>query len=132
MREKPACLVAVVDDDPSIGEATTSLLQANGFKTRCFRSAAEFLNSAELEETACLVLDLRLSGMSGLELQHNLAANHRRIPTIFITAHGTPELRERAMRAGATAFLSKPFSEEALLNSVRRTFEQGPETQEGK
>ena len=124
MRNQPEHLVSIVDDDPSICEATISLLKANGFKTRSFCSALEFLNCPQLEETSCLILDVRLSGMSGLELQRHLAQESRRIPIIFVTAHGTPESREEAMRAGAIAFLSKPFSEEALLNSIRLALEK--------
>lgn len=101
-----------------------SLLKANGFRTCSFCSALEFLNCPQLEETSCLILDVRLSGMSGLELQRHLAQESRRIPIIFVTAHGTPESREEAMRAGAIAFLSKPFSEEALLNSIRLALEK--------
>ncbi len=119
MREKPEHLVAIVDDDPSICEATISLLKANGFKTHSFCSALEFLDCPQLDETSCLILDCRLSGMSGLELQRNLAVKNFQIPIIFITAHGTPEICGEAMRAGAIAFLSKPFSEEALLSSIR-------------
>jgi len=132
MRKKPEHLVSIVDNDPSICEATISLLKANGFRTRSFCSAAEFLDSPQLDETNCLILDLRLAGMSGLELQRHLAEKNRRIPIIFITAHGTPEIREEAMRAGAIAFLSKPFSEEALLDSIRLAFETPTDTEESK
>ena len=134
MREKPESeyLVTIVDDDPSICEATISLLKANGFKTRSFCSAAEFLNSPELDETDCLILDLRLTGMSGPELQRHLAGKNRRIRIIFITAHGTPETREESLRAGAIAFLSKPFSEEALLNSIRLAINNCTDTEERK
>ncbi len=124
MQEPAKHLVAVVDDDPSICEATISLLEANGFRTQSFRSAMEFLDSRQLDETGCLILDLQLTGMSGLELQRHLAGKNRRIPIVFITAHGTPEDREEVMRAGAVAFLSKPFSEEALLNSIRLALEK--------
>jgi FixJ family two-component response regulator len=124
MREKPEHLVSIVDDDPSICEATISLLKANGFRTRSFCSALELLNCPQLDEIGCLILDLRLSGMSGLELQRQLAEAGHRIPIIFITAHGTTEAREEAMRAGAVAFLSKPFSEEALLNSIHLALEK--------
>ncbi|MGH7992925.1 MAG: response regulator transcription factor [Limisphaerales bacterium] len=123
MCEKAKHLVAVVDDDPSVCEATISLLKANGFGAESFCSAAEFLNSPQLDGARCLILDLQLSDMSGLELQRHLAGENRRIPVIYITAHGTPETREEAMRAGAIAFLSKPFSEEALLNSIRLALE---------
>ena len=130
MREKPEHLVSIVDDDPSICEATSSLLQANGFKTRSFCSAVEFLNSPEFHETDCLILDLRLSGMSGLELQRHLAGKNCRIPIVFIASHGTPDTREEAMRAGAIAFLSKPFSEEALLRSIHSALKHPAHSEE--
>lgn len=119
MINKAAALVSITEDDESVREATSSLIRAGGFRTECFASAAEFLNSAHIEETKCLVLDLQMHGMSGLELQGHLARENRGIPIIFITAHASPENREKAMRAGAVAFLPKPFSDEALLRAIR-------------
>ena|SRR6516165_169570 len=132
MLEYARHLVSIVDDDPSVCEATISLLKANGFRARCFPSAEEFLNCPELGETSCLILDLRLSGMSGLELLDRLVKANTRLPVIFITAHGTREAQEEAMRAGAIAFLSKPFSEEALLNSIHSALGATPNTKERK
>lgn len=109
----------VVDDDPSVCEAMINLLKANGFKGQSFCSAVEFLNSPQLNETGCLILDLHMPGISGLELQQLLVRENRRIPIICISARGTSESRGEVMRAGAVAFLSKPFNEEALLNSMR-------------
>ena len=119
MQEKPKHLVVIVDDDPSICQATASLLRANGFKAASFCTAAEFLNSPQLDEVGCLILDLHLPGMSGLELLRHLADENCKIPTICISADGTSGARQEVMRAGAVAFLSKPFSEDALLKSIR-------------
>jgi len=91
MLERERHLVSIVDDDPSVREATTSLLRANGFVAQSFSSASEFLNSQDLEETECIVLDLRMPGMDGLELQRHLAAEHRPIPIVIVTAHGTTD-----------------------------------------
>jgi|GEM_PF-201523 len=124
MPENPGQTIAILDDDPSVREALVSLLNANGFTTESFSDASTFLNCSCLEKFACLVLDLRLQGMGGLELQRHLAAEGRRVSIIFITAHGTPENREQALHAGATDFLSKPFSEDALLRAVRRGLEK--------
>jgi FixJ family two-component response regulator len=129
MVEQVRQLISIVDDDECVCEAVTSLLKANGLTCKCFSSATEFLNSPNLEQTGCLILDLCLSDMSGLELQRHLAG---RIQVIFVTSHGTPENREEAMRAGAVAFLSKPFSEDALLNSIHRALGNGANAEERK
>jgi FixJ family two-component response regulator len=112
-------LIAIVDDDESICEAVKSLLKSVGFKAEAFTSAQEFSNSDDRYRTACLILDLRMPGMSGLELQGQLAAANCRIPIIFISAHDHEDARARAFEAGAIDFLHKPFSEEALLKGVR-------------
>jgi FixJ family two-component response regulator len=111
-------LISFVDDDDSVRESVRGLLRSVRFGVETFASAEEFLRSDRASETDCLILDVRMSGMSGLELQSRLVANHRDIPVVFITAHGDEELRSRALRAGAVDFLLKPFSEEALLNAV--------------
>lgn len=116
-------LVAMVDDDESVREATTSLLRSNGIGTEAFSSAEEFLNSRLLVKTSCLLLDIGMPGMNGLELQRHLAGEGRRIPVIFITARDDQESRMEAMRAGAVDFLSKPFSEEALLKAIHNALE---------
>jgi len=90
-----------------------------GIEARDFASAEDFLNSEMLRKTGCLIADIRMPGMSGLELQHTLNAKGCRIPTIFITAHGDEKIRLQAMRGGAVEFLSKPFDDEVLLDSVR-------------
>jgi len=113
-----AKFVAIVDDDDSMRDALQGLLKAVGLSARTFESAEEFLESGHQRETACLITDIRMPGMSGLELQKRLNAEHCRIPTIFITAHGDEEMRFQALRAGAVEFLPKPFDDEALVESV--------------
>src|SRR5277367_1172863 len=116
-------LVAIVDDDDSMRGALQGLLKVAGFPAQAFASAEEFLKSGQQHQTACLIADIRMPGMSGLELQAQLNAEHCRIPTIFITAHGDAKMRMQAMRAGAVEFLAKPFDDEALLQSVRAAME---------
>jgi FixJ family two-component response regulator len=112
-------LIAVVDDDEAIREATESLIRSVGFRAVVFPSAEDFLRSSHLQDTACSIVDVRMPGMSGLELQRQLAAANYSMPIIFITAHGDEEARARALRAGAVAFLDKPFSDEVLLRAVQ-------------
>src|SRR5919108_3148559 len=114
-----ANMVAIVDDDESVRSALQGLMKAVGFPARSFASAEEFLKSGQQHQTACLIADIRMPGMSGLELQAKLNADRCRIPTIFITAHGDAKMRMQALRAGGVEFLAKPFDDEALLDSVR-------------
>jgi len=116
-------LVAIVDDDDLMRGALQGLLKAVGLPARSFASAEEFLTSGQYRETACLIADIRMPGMSGLELQAKLNAEHCRIPTIFITAHGDAKMRMQALRAGAVEFMAKPFDDEGLLESVRAALE---------
>ena len=116
-------LVAIVDDDDSVRGALHGLLKAVGLPAIAFASAEEFLSSGQYRETACLIADIRMPGMSGLELQAKLNAEHCRIPTIFITAHGDTKMRMQALRAGAVEFMAKPFDDEVLLASVRAALE---------
>jgi FixJ family two-component response regulator len=116
--------VAIVDDDDSMRAALQGLLKAAGLSSRAFESAEQFLGSGHQRETACLITDIRMPGMSGLELQARLNADDCRIPTIFITAHGDEEMRFRALRAGAVEFLPKPFDDEVLIESIRAAFER--------
>ena len=112
-------LVAIVDDDDSMRNALDGLLKSVGVPTKAFSSAEEFLKSGQQHHTSCLIADIRMPGMSGLDLQAQLNAERCRIPTIFITAHGDDKMRLQALRAGAVEFLSKPFDDEVLLESVR-------------
>jgi FixJ family two-component response regulator len=116
-------LVAIVDDDDLMRGALQGLLKAVGLSARAFASAEEFLKSGQQYQTACLIADIRMPGMSGLELQAKLNTEHCRIPTIFITAHGDTKMRMQALRAGAVEFMAKPFDDEALLESVRAALE---------
>ena len=114
-----ANLIAVVDDDAAVRRTTARLIEAFGFRAAAFESADEFLASDQMSEASCLVADVEMPGMSGLELQSHLAAAGRGIPIIFITAYDRKEWRQRAMQAGAIAFLTKPFTEELLLQTIR-------------
>jgi FixJ family two-component response regulator len=115
--------IAIVDDDDSVRSALEGMLKAIGLPARAFASGEEFLSSGERNCAACLITDIRMPGMSGLELQAKLNAEHCKIPTIFITAHGDAKMRMQAMRAGAVEFLAKPFDDEVLLDSVRAALE---------
>ncbi len=117
-------LVAIVDDDDSVRGTLKELLRSAGFSSQTFESAEDFLGSGHRQETACLITDIRMPGMSGLELQAKLNAERCKIPTIFITAHGDEEMRLQALRAGAVEFLPKPFDDEALIESVRAALER--------
>src|ERR1700682_5833082 len=112
-------MVAIVDDDDLMRSALQGLLKAVGLPAQAFASAEEFLMSGLQRETACLITDIRMPGMSGLELHAKLNAERCCIPTIFITAHGDAKMRMQALRAGAVEFLAKPFDDEVLLESVR-------------
>jgi FixJ family two-component response regulator len=118
-RERKAKMVAVVEDDESYRAAVQRLLKAAGVAVRSFASAEDFLNSGKQHDTGCLIADIRMPGMSGLDLQAKLNAEHCPIPIIFITAHGDEEMRMQAMRGGAVKFLAKPFDGAILLDSVR-------------
>jgi FixJ family two-component response regulator len=112
-------LISVVDDDDSVRESLRGLLRSVKFGVEAFASAEEFLSSGRVPETDCLILDVRMPGMGGLELQRRLVSSHPQMPVIFISAHGDEELRSRALRGAAVDYLLKPFSEEALLNAVQ-------------
>ena len=112
-------LVALVDDDRSVQSALKDLMESAGLSARCFGSAEEFLESEQRKQTACLVADIRMPGMSGLELQAKLKAEGSRIPIIFITAHGDAKMKMQAMKAGAVECLFKPIDDEVLLENVR-------------
>src|SRR5436190_9219785 len=112
-------VVSIVDDDVSVRRSTRRLLRSSGFRSEAFASAEEFLNSQSAGETACLILDLRMPGMNGLELQRRLAQNGNPVPVIFLTAHASEEDERSGLRAGAVRFLRKPISKEALLTAIR-------------
>ena len=116
-------LISIVDDDKLVRKSIERLIKSSGFRVQAFASAEDFLRYGNHRDTACLILEARLPGMSGLELQRQLAASHSRVPIIFVSAHDVQEAREKALRAGAVAFLGKPFSDEALLTVVRSALE---------
>jgi len=116
-------VVAIVDDDAAVRAALEGLLRSAGLTARAFESAENFLESGQHLQTACLITDIRMPGMSGLELQAKLNGEHCRIPIVFITAHGDTQMRMQALRAGAVEFLAKPFNDEVLLETVRAALE---------
>jgi FixJ family two-component response regulator len=120
-------LVCIVDDDPSLLRALGRLLRTAGFTVEAFPSAEEFLEAEHRVPPRCLVLDVRLSGMSGFQLHEKLLATGTPPPVVFITAHDDPDTRERARRAGAIQYLRKPFEDAALIDALyRATAAQSP------
>ena len=115
--------IAIVDDDKSVQSALQDLMEADGLSARCFGSAEDFLQSGMQRGAACLIVDIRMPGMSGLELQARLKADRLNTPIIFITAHGDARVQMQAMKEGAAEFLVKPFDRQALLNRVRATLD---------
>ena len=111
-------LICVVDDDSLIRDSIQRLLRSFGFRVETLASGEEFWNSGYLAETACLILDVRMPGMSSIELHRQLVASHYEIPVIFITAYEDEGMRAQALREGAAALLIKPFSEQALINAI--------------
>jgi FixJ family two-component response regulator len=112
-------IVSIVDDDVSVRRSTRRLLRSSGFRAEVFASAEEFLGSEWARNTACLILDLRMPGMNGLELQRRLVQNLNPVPVIFLSAHASEENERSAMQAGAVQFLRKPIGKEALLSAIR-------------
>jgi FixJ family two-component response regulator len=121
---EPDAVVFVVDDDPSVRRSTERLLRLAGLKVQTYSSAREFLDGHRPEGPACLVLDVRMPGLSGIDLQRDLAHSGIHIPIIFITAHGDIPMTVRAMKAGAVEFLTKPFRGRSLLDAVRAAIER--------
>ena len=113
-----APLISIVDDDDSLRNALENLMRSAGLRAQGFSSAEAFLRSEQLQETGCLILDVRMPGMSGLELQRQMAVGNSHIPIIFITAYEADDWRTQALEAGAVAFLYKPFHEGELLNAI--------------
>lgn len=116
-------IIAIVDDDAPLREALSSLLNAAGFSTQTFANAEDFLNSAHRQNAICLVLDIRLPGMNGIELQRALNASGSSIPIVFITAHGDATVKDLVMSSGAVAFLNKPVRSGALLKEIYSALE---------
>ena len=124
-------LISIIDDDESVRRTTIRLIESFGFRAAAFESAERFLSSLHLNDASCLIVDVRMPGMNGLQLQSQLAAAGCRIPIVFITSYDDKESRQRAMQAGAVAFLGKPFTDEELLQWIRsalRQKENGTET----
>jgi FixJ family two-component response regulator len=122
-RRQSSRLIAIVDDDKSVQSALQDLIESEGLSTLCFGSAEEFLDSGVQDEAGCLIADIRMPGISGIELQSRLKADRCRIPIIFITAHGDPKMRAQAIRDGAVEFLTKPFDNTVLLETVHAAIE---------
>jgi FixJ family two-component response regulator len=120
--------IAIVDDDEAVRKATGSLLRSLGHHIAIFATAQEFLNSAHLLETSCLITDVQMPGMSGIELQAHLKAEGRKFPVIVITAFPNDRVRERAMQNGASCVLTKPFSEETLTDCLDRALKSDSAT----
>ena len=117
-------LIAVVDDEEAIREATESLIRSVGFRAVVFPSAEDFLGSNHLQDTGCLIVDVRLPGLSGLDLQRELAAAQITLPIIFITGHGDIPMTVQAMKAGAVEFLTKPFRDQDLLDAIQQAIDR--------
>ena len=116
-------LVSIVDDDPSVRSSTRRLLRSSGMRAEVFASAEEFLQSGNMTETGCLLLDMSMPGINGLELQRRLAETNHTIPIVFLSARASEEEERRALRAGAANFLRKPVSKEALLRAISAVLE---------
>ena len=115
-------MIAIIDDDPFVRQATDDLLRSLGYRTAAFASAEDFLQSSRIQETTCLISDVQMPGLSGVDLQRVLVAQGNRTPMIFITAYFDERIRQNVMEAGAVGYLSKPFDEDsliALLESAR-------------
>jgi FixJ family two-component response regulator len=114
-------LISVVDDDESTRHSTALLIESFGFRAAAFESAESLFKSDQLHETSCLIVDVQMPGVNGLQLQRHLAASGYKLPVIFITAYDNKESRQQAMQAGAVAFLIKPFNDELLLETIRES-----------
>jgi FixJ family two-component response regulator len=122
-------MISIVDDDASMREATASLMRAAGFSPEAFSCADEFLQSEALPHTNCLIADVQMPGMSGVELQGRLVQSGKPIPTVFVTAFPDEKVRERALEAGAVCFLTKPFNEDELLKCVQTALDQSQQAE---
>ncbi len=111
-------MIAIVDDDESVREATKSLVRSLGYQAATFGSAEEFLGSAQLKATSCLITDVRMPGMSGVELQDRLIADGRSMPTVFISAFSDERVQQQVLESGAIGYLHKPFEEDRLIECI--------------
>ncbi len=128
---EPKSIVFVVDDDESVRSSLKLLIEASGYEVVTFKSAEDFLNSRFRENPCCLILDIRLPGMSGFQLQEHLVKSQTRIPVIFITAQDRYRMEDEAMKLGAVAYLKKPFDEQCLLDAIHSLATRGSEFREG-
>src|SRR5690242_14947045 len=119
MSESPMRHIGIIEDDALVREGLKDCMESAGYSVESYGSAEDFLAAHTAQRAACLILDIDLPGMSGLELQSRLSAEKEPVPVVFVTAHGTDSNREQALRNGATALLSKPVRAEELLNTVR-------------
>ena len=126
-KNRELALISIVDDDDLLRKSTRRLLRSTGFRAEAFASAEEFLSSGYLEETACLILDFRMPGMNGLQLQRHLTDKGNRIPIIFISAQENEIFYKEGIQAGAVLFLQKPVSEELLLRAIHSALKTPPE-----
>ena len=117
-------VISIIDDDPSIRTATDNLLRSLGYAVRTFVSAEEFLRSAHLNDTSCVIADVQMPGMSGVDLQSRLLSQGHRVPFIFITAFPEKTVRARALKAGAICFLTKPFDRQTLIRCLDTALER--------
>jgi FixJ family two-component response regulator len=117
-------MISIVDDDEAVRNATRALIRSLGYRVETFASAEEFLESDRLHETACLISDVQMPGLNGIELQARLKADGHRIPIIFVTAFPDAHVRDRAMQSGAVSFMSKPFSEANLIVCLDRALQK--------
>jgi FixJ family two-component response regulator len=129
---EPEVTVFVVDDDPSVRRSTERLIRSAGFKVLTFESAGDFLKYQRPEAPACLVLDVRLPGLNGLELQRELSQSGNQLPIIFMTGHGDIPMTVRAMKAGAVEFLTKPYKKNNLLDAIQSAVERDRATHKAR
>lgn len=118
-------VISIIDDDPSVREATQSLIRSLGYDAQVFASAEEYLRSERLSDSSCLITDLHMPGMSGTDLQDRLIADGYQIPIIFVTAYYEDRTRDRVMDAGAFGFLRKPFNDESLIECLDKALNAG-------
>jgi FixJ family two-component response regulator len=124
--------IVVVDDDPSVRRGLERLLKSAGYRVEAFASVQDMLNGADLDRAACLVLDVRMPGPSGLDLQAALAHDGSRVPIVFISGHGDVQMAVRAMKSGAVDFLSKPFDAEELFDAIAEAMRRAPRSRQSR